>query len=354
MKKMMMLLFVMALPMSLTACSAGDVVTAILSSELSKEAEGNAAGEAVLDAEESAAEKAVLEAEESAAEKAVLEAEDNAAEKAVLEAEESAAGEAVSEADTETAAEEERKAFSRAPEEMWDISAEIVAIVPVNGIYIQRDLTYGKTYEELICKCATAAGETVWLYLSSEDYTACFNPDAQIASVQFAYSDMAVFDVPIHIDGTVTETDTILDNLAETVGSDTVIWFGNSEKTTENIEESAYTADTKAMTSVNAEIVSIVPGYTLNNGISAESTDVVCRCETTDGSTIWTAMPVKTYYEQFDSEASLTFSGLASFEPVVYDPALTIHGIAIPAVDVASGLSEAIGGDTVLYFSRKD
>ncbi len=351
MKKMMMMLFAMVLPMSLTACSAGDVVTAIVSSELFKEAE-----ETEKSLEEAAAETEVSsEAEEEENTSETIEAEKDegtAAGEAVSEAEESAAGEAVSEADTET--EEERKAFSRAPEEKWDISAEIVAIVPVNGIYIQRDLTYGKTYEELICKCATAAGETVWMYLSSEDYTACFNPDAQIASVQFAYSDMAVFDAPIHIDGTVTETDTILDNLAETIGSDTVIWFGNSEKTTENIEESAYTADTKAMTSVNAEIVSIVPGYTLNNGISAESTDVVCRCETTDGSTIWTAMPVKTYYEQFDSEASLTFSGLASFEPVVYDPALTIHGIAIPAVEVASGLSEAIGGDTVLYFSRKD
>ena len=237
----------------------------------------------------------------------------------------------------------------------WDMTADVIAIAPAFGVYTQSNLSYKTVYDSVICKCATMEGEVVWAHMTVDEYKANFNAEAKIDSAAFAYSDLVLLDAPVRVSGLATEADSIVSDLSSSVGTTTVLTFGEAEVIEgAEILEYVYTAETDPMTCVYAEIVSIVPAYTLTGGTSLAVNDVVCRCENVDGVTIWVAMPVASYNADIDENAQLSFSNLLSFEQVNYAEPVTIHGVAIAADDVATGLASATGMQTVICFSSAE
>lgn len=270
---------------------------------------------------------------------------------AALEEKEEPAGEP----EDETPAETVEPTFNRADEATWDASVEIAAITPRLGIYQEGGsiASYKTTYNQAICQCLTTDGATEWLYIEIDDYKLFFDEDASLNFDQFLAFSMVALPEPVRIDGTRTDAEALVSGLSDSIGSDSVIFFGNAAvQSGKSIPESAYTSETPAMTCVYAEIASIVPAYTLSDGVSALNTHVVCRATDAGGSEVWVAMSIEDYNAYIDESASLSVSGLARFQEMTYETPLVLHGISVEPDSVASGLSGTIGSDTVIRFSR--
>lgn len=253
--------------------------------------------------------------------------------------------------DNEEPAETVEPTFNRADEATWDVAVEIAAITPCFGIY--KEGGYKTTYRQAICQCLTTDGAIEWLYIEIDDYKLFFDADASLNFDQFMAFNMVALPEPVRIDGTRTDAESLVSGLSDSIGSDSVIFFGSAAaQAGKTIPESAYTAATPAMTCVYAELVSIEPAYTLSNGVSALNSHVVCRAKAADGSDVWVAMSIDDYKTYIDESASLAVSGMASFSQMTYETPLVLHGITVEADSVASGLSGSIGSDTVIRFSR--
>ncbi len=275
--------------------------------------------------------------------------EPTAAEKATLEKPEATDSEETE--DNEEPAETVEPTFNRADEATWDVAVEIAAITPYLGVYEEGG--YKTTYRQAICQCLTTDGAIEWLYIEIDDYKLFFDEDASLNFDQFMAFSMVALPEPVRIDGTRTDADALVSGLSESIGSDSVIFFGSAAaQPGKTIPESVYTAATPALSCVYAEIVSIEPAYTLSNGVSALNSHVVCRAKAADGSDVWVAMSIDDYNAYIDESASLAVSGMASFSEMTYETPLVLHGISVEADSVASGLSGSIGSDTVIRFSR--
>lgn len=231
------------------------------------------------------------------------------------------------------------------------MTADVVAIAPVYGVYQESSLSYKTVYTSVVCKCGTIEGDTVWAYMTVDEYKANFDEDASITSANFAFSDMVVLEEPVRVSGLATAADSVVSGLAESIGEETVMTFGEAEVLAgAEVREESYDDTTEAMACAYAEITSIVPAYTLNNGTSLLNTSVVCSCDTADGEVIYVVMSVEAYNTDVDETALLSYPATLSYEQVRFAQTVTVHGVAIAAGDVASGLAEAIGMDTVLFY----
>lgn len=258
-------------------------------------------------------------------------------------------------AEDETPGETVEPTFNRAEESTWDASVEIAAITPRLGIYQEGGsiASYKTTYNQAICQCLTTDGAIEWLYIEIDDYKLFFDENARLNFDQFLAFSMVALPEPVRIDGTRTDAEALVSGLSDSIGSDSVIFFGNATvQSGKTIPESAYTSETPAMTCVYAQIASIEPAYTLSDGVSALNTHVVCRAKAADGSDVWVAMSIDDYKTYIDESASLAISGMASFSQMTYETPLVLHGISVEADSVASGLSGSIGSDTVIRLSR--
>lgn len=255
------------------------------------------------------------------------------------------------EPEDETPGETVEPTFNRAEESTWDASVEIAAIMPRFGVY--KEGGYKSAYNQAVCQCLTTDGAIEWLYIEIDDYKLFFDEDARLSFDTLLAFNMVAMSEPMRVDGTRTDAESLVSGLSDSIGSDSVIFFGNATVLSgKTIPESAYTSETPAMTCVYAELTSIVPAYTLSDGVSALNTHVVCRAADAGGDQVWVAMSIEDYNAYIDESASLSVSGLARFQEMTYETPLVLHGISVEADSVASGLSDSIGGNTVIRFTR--
>ncbi len=92
-------------------------------------------------------------------------------------------------------------------------------------------------------------------------------------------------------------------------------------------------------TPVYVDVVSIEPSIGIGYNENA-NTDVVCKCETSDGSMVWVYMTVQDYITHIDSTARITNPNSTEFEAVRYSSLKRIRGTAQRADDLCEGLSE--------------
>ena len=90
---------------------------------------------------------------------------------------------------------------------------------------------------------------------------------------------------------------------------------------------------------VYVDIVSIEPEYSISTQGSYTTTDVACRCRTSDGKTVWVYMSVYEYNKYIDPDAKLSNSFNADYDTVRYSPAKRIYGEARKAEVLCDGLS---------------
>lgn len=255
------------------------------------------------------------------------------------------------EPEDETPGETVEPTFNRAEESTWDASVEIAAIMPRFGVY--KEGGYKGAYNQAVCQCLTTDGAIEWLYIEIDDYKLFFDEDARLSFDTLLAFNMVAMSEPMRVDGTRTDAESLVSGLSDSIGSDSVIFFGNATVLSgKTIPESAYTSETPAMTCVYAELTSIVPAYTLSDGVSALNSHVVCRAADAGGDQVWVAISIEDYNAYIDESASLSVSGLARFQEMTYETPLVLHGITVEADSVASGLSDSIGGNTVIRFTR--
>ena len=251
----------------------------------------------------------------------------------------------------------EAPAFNRADEATWDVTVEIAAIMPYAGVYRDGAIisSYKTNYTEAVCQCLTTEGEIAWLYIDIDDYNLFFDESASVHFDQFLSFSMVALPEPVRVDGTTTDAESLAEGLSESIESDTVIYFGNAEVLSgETIPDTAYTAETPALTRVNAAMVSPVPACTLAAGGSAAKSPVARRAKAADGSDVWVGMSIAAYNATIDESASLGISGMARFSEMTYETPLVLHGICMEADSLAKGLADAAGSDTVIWFGRAE
>lgn len=102
------------------------------------------------------------------------------------------------------------------------VYADIESIFPEWGIYWEDS----STYHHFVCACETTSGTTIWVYITTADYKACFDSDAS-TSVYREYADEIPFYKARRIHGTVTTAESILTGLSSELGVDTVLSFSS-------------------------------------------------------------------------------------------------------------------------------
>lgn len=106
-----------------------------------------------------------------------------------------------------------------------------------------------------------------------------------------------------------------------------------------NSEPSVFSQSAEVGDDVYVDIVSIEPEYSISTQGSYTTTDVACRCRTSDGKTVWVYMSVYEYNKYIDPDAKLSNSFNAEYDTVRYSPAKRIYGEARKAESLCDGLS---------------
>ena len=100
---------------------------------------------------------------------------------------------------------------------------------------------------------------------------------------------------------------------------------------------------------VYVDIVSIEPEYSISTQGAYTTSNVACRCKTSDGKTVWIYMSVYEYNKYIDPDAKLSNSYNAEYDTVRYSPAKRIYGKARKAESLCDGLSTKTA-TMILYF----
>lgn len=118
----------------------------------------------------------------------------------------------------------QEKKYSPTASEDDLVYVDIVSISPTYGIY-GTGLNYSTVYSHFVCKCRSSSGDTVWIYISTEEYKELF--DSSINSEIYAFSNNAkkiTLSPSKRIHGTIVLANSIVDDLSSET-ADIIIKF---------------------------------------------------------------------------------------------------------------------------------
>lgn len=234
--------------------------------------------------------------------------------------------------------------INRVPESEWDTTKKIIAICPMVGVSTGL-LEY---YDEIICECATIDGESMWLYMTHDDYKMNFNENSVVSTL--GGTEIVFLKHPVQIQGTTKDAESYAQGLSETIESDKVVHLGNItvlEGTA--VSEVEYSSGLQGGSCVYADIVTVEPVSTLGN-ISVST--VVCRCKTTDGSEVWIMMTPSDYKNYVDPDAS--FSIVTDFENGNFENPVRIHGVTADISVWGKEIQETTGTNIIIGLRTMD
>lgn len=242
----------------------------------------------------------------------------------------------------------------RATAEKCDRSLDVTTILPRFGVYENGRVDYGTRYVALLCQCAAVSGETVWLYISVEDYEAFFDSGENMENCRFRYSNVAAFPQPIRVSCATVAAESLTPGLSAYTGEQ-VLLFGEAHSSAETDTVAVmYTDLLPPMTCVYTDAMAVEPVFLLANGCAEENTDVICRVTALDGSTVWLAMTVTDYALWIDPNADLREAEQTDLTKVTWEKPLRLYGVALDAEVIASGLGDIIGTTTAVSFVAVD
>lgn len=192
--------------------------------------------------------------------------------------------------------------YSRDSKTGDSVYADIIAIKPVYSI---GSFNYAV---DTVCKARTAQGETIWIYMSHDEYTENFDPTADLGDSYFQKSKYSVCTTPTRVHGFVHHTSSIASNLSTTTGWDHVLHF--SSVSASEFDESAATAltpvvfsqEAEELQTVHAQIESITHTfwrYDGNGEAEENKTGCITECITPEGDTVFLYVPIDEYPELF-------------------------------------------------------
>ena len=107
--------------------------------------------------------------------------------------------------------------YTPGAEEFTYVYADITWVSPQFSITTRGN---GVTSEDIVCKCLTTNGETLWLCMDDYDYQECFEPDNWVYELDFADKSLAT---PVQVHGLMREADDMCKGLAQQIGCDMVL-----------------------------------------------------------------------------------------------------------------------------------
>lgn len=114
----------------------------------------------------------------------------------------------------------ELQPFSKKSTSGEKVYAEIVSIFPEIGIYTEGSLTYN----DFVCKCKTSAGNTVWVYMSCDEYKSNFDSEAS-TSVFLSSAETVEFSSSKKVYGAVKLADAVMSDLSSDIDAEYLIEF---------------------------------------------------------------------------------------------------------------------------------
>lgn len=87
--------------------------------------------------------------------------------------------------------------FSQTEESGTRVYADIVAVRPQYGVYVEQI----KSYESVICRCKTADGDTIYMEITNAKYREHFDADFSIGPGPVGEFSTVTFDTPLRVYG---------------------------------------------------------------------------------------------------------------------------------------------------------
>ncbi|MCR5796171.1 MAG: hypothetical protein K6G61_12595 [Solobacterium sp.] len=227
------------------------------------------------------------------------------------------------------------------------VYTDVVSVMPVYGIYEKTDkVQINKDYTDVVAECYTADGTILYICIPVDDYQKDIDPELDLSSVIVSsvmgdYNTM-YYSPARRIHGQLRESSKITDDLADTAGELTLVYSSIDEEGTPDSENAAaFTQDCAGGDYAYADIVGIMPAYTLSANNLGGYSGFICYAEDPDGNELWIHISLSDYKENFDGNVKSSDYDIAgSTDPVYFDEPLRIRGGVIFAESVSDGLAD--------------
>lgn len=114
--------------------------------------------------------------------------------------------------------------FSQSVKSGQEVYADIVSIIPEYGISFENSTVN----HSVVCRCTTSKGETVWLYMSTSEYTEHFDTSANLSYILGSFEELE-YSPARRIYGRSTKAESVCDGLSYSIDCELVINYSPDE-----------------------------------------------------------------------------------------------------------------------------
>ena len=238
------------------------------------------------------------------------------------------------------------------------VYVDVVSVMPVYGIYdMSEQGKINKNYTDVVAECYTADGSVIYVCVPVDDYKKDIDPELDLSSV-IVSSVMGDFNTMYYsparrVHGQLRESSKITDDLAETAGELTLIYSSIDEEGKPDTENAAaFSQDSAGGDCVYADIVGIMPAYTLSSNNLGGYSGFLCYAEDPDGNEVWVHISLSDYKANFDENVkSSDYDISGSTDAVHFEEPLRIYGGVIFSESVSDGLASETQEKVLNFFS---
>ncbi|MBR6684190.1 MAG: hypothetical protein IKL38_07590, partial [Firmicutes bacterium] len=239
-------------------------------------------------------------------------------------------------------------------------------VVSISPLLTFQDPKIPFTIGSIACQCFDAEGNSLYLYIDTDTYCQVFDSEAFFTMAIGAENkaDTVRFANPVRISGRARLCSDISEGLEESIGVPMVLEYQQADAQEleaaklENQPPVPFSMDCAEYTVVFTEIYTINPYLTLSDSnyfFETWITDLVCRCDTLDGDTIYVVFPAELYVEQIDSDADFSDPENVQADRITsYGGSFKLQGVAMLADTVCQGLTDALGCEMVFYCTGRE
>lgn len=166
---------------------------------------------------------------------------------------------------------------------------------------------FSSSPDSVMCECKTAAGETVWLFISVNDYHEYLDKTAHFSTDPINSSNASVLDFvePVRFHGiTISPSDKVNTTYSSVATPSQLIEFKEVDKEQvekaklSNQEPVKYSSDSAMNQPIYIDISQITPQYAQYVAYNIPSA-LICQCQTIDGENVWIQISIANYKEHF-------------------------------------------------------
>ncbi len=248
------------------------------------------------------------------------------------------------------------EAYSSASAAGDAVYVDVVSFAPVSGIYDESEKMHiNKNYSDIVAEAFTSDGDLIHVMFTVDEYKKEIDPDLDLSNVIVSNvmgSYNTIYYSPARrIHGTVITADSVTDNLSETTG-DLLIECSSLDAVGEAGEAQLFTEDIKGGEPVYADLIGIMPYYTISSNNLGAYNGFVCYTEDENENVYWVYVDTADYVKYFDENAQTSQYDVAkTLDTVMFDSVKRIKGSVVFSDSYSVGLSEEIPAKIIRFES---